>query len=70
MHKRLWCEESFVMDGPEKVIVHKKGWFHMELKETEIMKIKVNAWVCPSCNKATWLPGESIRPFLDGLNKK
>lgn len=61
---RLPCNTD-INNGPNC----RSKYYDMELKLTDVKGVEVKAFVCPNCNKPKWLPGESVRPFIDGLNK-
>ena len=58
---KRWCET----DTPEK----RCRFQDMTLKKIEVKGVPdVEAYVCPNCDKARWLPLSSLEGFLTGLS--
>ncbi len=68
---KMWC------DTVTKIPLENGGfdedkcrWQVMNLKSMTVKNIPdIEAYVCPKCGNARYLPGSSISKFLDGINK-
>lgn len=70
--KLLWCDTEMrkVVDGKE-VVTRCKVMRPMTLLSTTVKSIPhIDAYCCDVCGTPSWLPGSSIRKFLEGINAR